>query len=118
MPLAKLEPPLASLNELRKRAQTGEPPSLILSDIQLSDGLSLEALDVFPPQTAVIFITAFNQYVLKVFQFNALDYLLKPISKSALKQSLYKFLLLSPSPGSSYRDWETDRKSTRLNSSH
>lgn len=91
---AVVEPPVASVREMKIRAASSPPPALIFADIQLSDGLSLEALDLFPVSTAVIFTTAFDQYALRVFRYNALDYLLKPVSNAELAQAITKYLAL------------------------
>ena len=52
---------------------------LILSDIQLGDGLSFESLKTVPTAIPVIFTTAYDHYAVQAFQFNSIDYLLKPI---------------------------------------
>ena len=64
--------------------------NLILSDIQLGDGLSFESLKTVPPAIPVIFTTAFDQYAVQAFQFNSLDYLLKPIDSEELHAALAK----------------------------
>ena len=63
---------------------------LILSDIQLGDGLSFESLRTVPTSIPVIFTTAFDQYAVQAFQFNSLDYLLKPIDEEELHVALGK----------------------------
>ena len=63
---------------------------LILSDIQLGDGLSFESLKMVPTAIPVIFTTAFDQYAVQAFQFNSLDYLLKPIDSEELHAALAK----------------------------
>ena len=63
---------------------------LILSDIQLGDGLSFESLKTVPTAIPVIFTTAFDQYAVQAFQFNSLDYLLKPIDNEELQAALGK----------------------------
>ena len=63
---------------------------LILSDIQLGDGLSFESLKTVPTAIPVIFTTAFDQYAVQAFQFNSLDYLLKPIDSEELQAALAK----------------------------
>ena len=63
---------------------------LILSDIQLGDGLSFESLKTVPTAIPVIFTTAFDQYAVQAFQFNSLDYLLKPIDSEELHTALAK----------------------------
>ena len=63
---------------------------LILSDIQLGDGLSFESLKTVPTAIPVIFTTAYDQYAVQAFQFNSLDYLLKPIDSEELQAALKK----------------------------
>ncbi|BCS84720.1 MULTISPECIES: LytR/AlgR family response regulator transcription factor [Prevotella] len=69
-------------------SKTEEMPDLILADIQLGDGLSFEALKSVPQSIPVIFTTAYDQYAIKAFKFNSIDYLLKPIDKDELKTSI------------------------------
>jgi two-component system, LytTR family, response regulator LytT len=66
-------------------------PELIFSDIQLLDGLSFELFAQVKIENPVIFTTAFDQYAIKAFEVNSLDYLLKPISKEKLEGALSKF---------------------------
>lgn len=63
---------------------------LVVSDIQLADGLSFEALDVLPNHIPIIFCTAFDQYALKAFETHSIDYLLKPIELSDLQRAFNK----------------------------
>ncbi|SEA73599.1 two component transcriptional regulator, LytTR family [Xylanibacter ruminicola] len=63
---------------------------LILSDIQLGDGLSFESLKAVPTSIPVIFTTAYDQYAVQAFQFNSFDYLLKPIDSEELHAALEK----------------------------
>ena len=63
---------------------------LILSDIQLGDGLSFESLREVPASIPVIFTTAYDQYAVQAFRFNSLDYLLKPIDSEELHAALEK----------------------------
>ena len=79
--------------------------NLILSDIQLGDGLSFESLKTVPTAIPVIFTTAFDQYAVQAFQFNSLDYLLKPIDSKELHAALAKVnksLTSHPSPLTSH----------------
>lgn len=64
---------------------------LIISDIQLGDGLSFDSLKQIPNNIPVIFSTAYNQYAIRAFKFNSIDYLLKPIDKDELYAALTKF---------------------------
>ena len=63
---------------------------LILSDIQLGDGLSFESLRTVPESIPVIFTTAYDQYAVQAFHFNSIDYLLKPIDSEELHAALEK----------------------------
>lgn len=66
-------------------------PDILLLDIELKDGTGFELLDQLDTISfKVIFITAFNQYAIKAFKFNALDYLLKPVDPNELKTALEK----------------------------
>ncbi|MDH5398773.1 MAG: LytTR family DNA-binding domain-containing protein [Cyclobacteriaceae bacterium] len=66
-------------------------PDLCFFDIQLSDGISFEIFDVVPLHKPVIFTTAYDEYALKAFKVNSIDYLLKPVAKKDLESALDKF---------------------------
>lgn len=66
-------------------------PDLIMADIQLSDGLSFEIFNVLAISSAIIFTTAYDEYALKAFKLNSVDYLLKPIDENELKVAIDKF---------------------------
>jgi two-component system, LytTR family, response regulator len=72
-------------------------PDLILSDIQLGDGLVFDVFDKVTVSCPIIFCTAYDEYVLQAFKVNGIDYLLKPINESELIKSLQKLELLSHS---------------------
>ncbi|MVN77129.1 response regulator [Hymenobacter sp. HMF4947] len=65
-------------------------PDLILSDIQLADGLSLDVFAQTVVRSPVIFTTAYDQYALQAFKANSIDYLLKPLKLPELKTALDK----------------------------
>ena len=67
---------------------------LIFLDIQLSDGISFSIFEQVTINTPVIFTTAYDQYAIRAFQLNSVAYLLKPIRKSDLAESLRKFQTL------------------------
>ncbi len=70
----------------------GNPlPDLILSDIQLSDGLSFELFRQVDISCPVIFTTAYDEYALEAFKLNSIDYLLKPIKKEELTDAMTKY---------------------------
>lgn len=66
-------------------------PDLILMDIQLEDGISFELFESCEINTPVIFTTAYDDYVLKAFKVNSVDYLLKPIALEELRRAVDKF---------------------------
>ncbi|HKL14539.1 MAG TPA: LytTR family DNA-binding domain-containing protein [Balneolaceae bacterium] len=72
---------------------------LIFVDIQLSDGLSFAIFDEIPVSTPLIFTTAYDQYAIQAFKHNSISYLLKPIRKKELAESLGKFRRLKTAFG-------------------
>jgi len=70
---------------------THQAPDLIFMDIQLADGLSFEIFEQTIVKTPVIFTTAFDEYALKAFKVNSIDYLLKPVDLNELKNAIDKF---------------------------
>lgn len=71
--------------------KTNESPDLIFSDIQLADGISFEIYEQIQVSTPIIFTTAFDEYAIRAFKLNSVDYLLKPIDKESLCFSIDKF---------------------------
>lgn len=66
-------------------------PDLIFMDIQLADGLSFEIFEQTIVKAPVIFTTAYDEYALKAFKVNSIDYLLKPIGQTDLNQAIDKY---------------------------
>lgn len=79
------------VKETVKYMQNHSAPDLIFMDIQLSDGISFEIFDQVDISKPVIFTTAFDEYMLRAFKVNSIDYLLKPINKDDLMRSLHKY---------------------------
>jgi DNA-binding LytR/AlgR family response regulator len=69
-------------------------PDLIFMDIQLNDGLSFEIFENIEIKTPIVFTTAFDEYALKAFKVNSVDYLLKPVSLEELKKAIDKFRVI------------------------
>lgn len=82
---------LDSVKEAIKWFNTYTQPDLIFMDIQLADGLSFEIFEEVKVNKPVIFTTAYDEYTLKAFKVNSIDYLLKPLNKNDLAHSLQKF---------------------------
>lgn len=70
--------------------QANPAPDLILMDIELADGQSFEIFDKVEVKSTVIFTTSYDEYALKAFKVNSIDYLLKPIQKEDLQGALEK----------------------------
>jgi two-component system, LytTR family, response regulator LytT len=66
-------------------------PDLILMDIELNDGQSFEIFNLAEVKSPVVFTTSYDEYALKAFKVNSLDYLLKPVQKEELQAALDKF---------------------------
>ncbi len=81
-------------------------PELIFLDIQLNDGYGFDILDQLEVHPPVIFTTAYNEYAIRGFKYNGLDYLLKPIDKNDLKGALDKY---RKSNNRAPEIWEGDR---------
>lgn len=82
---------ITSLSQGRKHLNALASADLIFSDIQLGDGLSFELLGNLPSTIPVVFITAFDSYLLQSFQHHSIDYLLKPLRKEKLNEALQKY---------------------------
>lgn len=82
---------LHSVEESLNWFQDNEHPDLIFLDIQLSDGLSFEIFEEIPVKSAIIFTTAYDEYALKAFKLNSIDYLLKPIDEDELEKAVDKY---------------------------
>jgi DNA-binding LytR/AlgR family response regulator len=74
------------------------PPDLIFMDIMLADGQSFEIFEHVEIKTPVIFTTAFDEFAIKAFKVNSIDYLLKPVEQQLLKSAMKKFHSLTPKP--------------------
>lgn len=68
-----------------------EHPDLIFLDIQLSDGNSFDFLSQSKPRSAIIFTTAFDEYAIRAFSVNSIDYILKPINEMHLLRAIEKY---------------------------
>jgi DNA-binding LytR/AlgR family response regulator len=91
--LGTLETVESSINWFMNNPQ----PDLIFMDIQLNDGISFEIFESVKITVPIIFTTAYDEYAIRAFKVNSIDYLLKPIDRAALDKSLEKFSTLYPS---------------------
>ncbi|MCF8254070.1 MAG: LytTR family DNA-binding domain-containing protein [Bacteroidia bacterium] len=95
--LTKIEPQhqivaeLESVSEAIEYLGLNQDFDLLFLDIQLSDGLSFDIFNEIKVNKPVIFTTAYNDYAIKAFELNSIDYLLKPIEPNQLQKALEKF---------------------------
>ncbi len=94
---------LESVDEAVNWFSQNKKPDLIFMDIQLDDGISFEIFDAVKIEVPVIFTTAYNEYAIRAFKVNSVDYLLKPIEQEALEAAILKFKNLFAETG----DFET-----------
>jgi DNA-binding LytR/AlgR family response regulator len=94
--LLELEPSWSVVATLKSNATAVEwleqnpPPDLIFSDIRLLDGLCFEIFEKVKVKCPVIFTTAYDQYAIRAFAVNSIDYLLKPVEADKLRISIDK----------------------------
>lgn len=81
---------LESISESVSWFQYNKTPDLIMLDIQLSDGLSFEIFEKVAIQSPVVFTTAYDEYAIKAFKYNGIDYLLKPVELDDLRGAIDK----------------------------
>jgi len=88
---------IATLNSVKESIEylaTNPPADIIFSDVQLGDGLSFEIFSQSGNRTPVIFITGYDEFMLNAFEYNGIDYLLKPVDKEGLRKALVKYRML------------------------
>ena len=97
---------LHSVEESIAWFESNKHPDLIFLDIQLSDGLSFEIFDKIEIKSAVIFTTAYDEYALRAFKLNSIDYLLKPIDEDDLEIAINKYQSQNHKPEIQQFDFE------------
>lgn len=90
-PEAIIEGPFDTIRSTIHHLQEFSDYDLIFMDIQLADGKSFTIFEECRIVTPVIFTTAYDEFALKAFEHNSIDYLLKPVKKEKLKQSMDKY---------------------------
>lgn len=95
-PATTLLDQVVSVSSAVKFFKENEAPDLIISDIQLADGVSFEIFKQVDVKCPVIFTTAYDQYAIEAFKVNSIDYLLKPVKKDELEKAVLKFKALTP----------------------
>jgi len=94
-PAIILEGPCNSIDSSVEWLQSNPAPELILMDIELADGQCFDIFQRVELDVPVIFTTAYDEYTLRAFKVNSIDYLLKPIREQELRNAIEKFRKLS-----------------------
>ena len=95
-----------SISETVDWLQQHPQPDIILMDIELSDGQSFEIFNQVNVQSKVIFTTSYDEYALKAFKVNSIDYLLKPVQKDDLRAAFDKYKRLTAEAVSASGSWQ------------
>ena len=95
IPSATIVGKLDSVKNSISWLKSNQKPDLILMDIQLADGISFSIFDQCEVKSPVIFTTAYDEYALKAFKVNSIDYILKPIDETELRAAVKKYQELS-----------------------
>ncbi|MEP7171384.1 MAG: LytTR family DNA-binding domain-containing protein [Bacteroidota bacterium] len=102
IPHAEITTTIASVSAAVKWFQKHPCPDLVLMDIQLSDGNSFDIFKEVKVECPIIFTTAFDEYAIKAFKLNSVDYLLKPIKKEELAAAIKKYESHVKQPSADY----------------
>ena len=95
---AEIETTNSVKNSIKWLLKNNEP-DLVFMDIDLGDGLCFEIFEVVNINCPIIFTTAYDQYAIKAFKVNSIDYLLKPVEMVELQQAINKYSRLKSSEG-------------------
>lgn len=83
---------LPSVKTTKKYFLENAEPDLLFMDIQLGDGISFEVLEQYTITCPIVFTTAYDEYAIRAFKVNSVDYLLKPVDEDELKKAIEKCL--------------------------
>lgn len=100
-PRLTIDGPIDSVKGAITWFQSKPQPDLVFMDIQLADGSSFEIFNKVQVNAPVIFTTAFNEYALRAFKVNSIDYILKPLDKDEVAAAFRKYEALTGSAGQS-----------------
>lgn len=90
-PAAEIVDTLSSVVSAKEWFSSHPSPDLIISDVQLSDGTSFQIFEAVKPACPIIFTTAYDQFAIRAFKVNSIDYLLKPVDSDELSRALAKY---------------------------
>jgi DNA-binding LytR/AlgR family response regulator len=85
---------LSSVKEGIEYFASNPHPDLIFSDVNLGDGLSFEIFNEVSLKTPIVFITAYDDFILNAFEYNGIEYLLKPVDERDLEKAINRYRTL------------------------
>ncbi len=91
-----------------KKIITDKKPDVIFLDIQMPGESGFDLINSIPIDTKVIFVTAFDEYAIRAFDINALDYLLKPVNPKRLKEAIDRLQLIEKEESGDYKRLDED----------
>ena len=98
---------LPSLKVARKWLGNNAEPDILFMDIQLSDGVSFDLLEQFKLSCPIVFTTAYDEYAIRAFKVNGVDYLLKPVEEEELKKAIEKCRKIISNKAAPAADWQS-----------
>lgn len=98
--------------------ESNDSPDLIFLDIQLSDDLSFKIFESVKVTCPIVFTTAYNEFAIKAFELNSIDYILKPITQSNIEKSLAKYRSRIKPEQSSYDKLIRDLKNISVSNNY
>jgi len=99
IPGAKILQQIDSVKKSVQWLKSNKVPDLIFMDIQLADSSSFQIFEQTEVKSPVIFTTAYDEYALKAFKVNSIDYILKPVDEQELRQAIQKLEKLTSNSG-------------------
>jgi len=90
-PTARVTAAIETVVEAVRWLEANDSPDLIISDVQLADGVCFDIFKQLKTSAPVIFTTAYDEYMLRAFKVNSIDYLLKPIDVNDLRFAFSKY---------------------------
>lgn len=119
-PDVRIAATLSSVRESIEYLSQAPEADIIFSDVQLPDGLSFEIFNYTSVDIPIIFITGYDEFIMNAFEYNGIDYLLKPVSKEELSKAIMKYKMLEKHFRTGNKQVEklvqqfTDKKKSRL----
>ena len=97
---------LESVSQAQKWFSQNPSPDLVLSDIQLGDGISFQIFEKQLVTCPIVFTTSYDEFAIRAFKVQSIDYLLKPIKQEELENAFQKFLIHQKMAQAPWQDFQ------------